>query len=79
MQRQLELHSDQGQVGFKGYARVDGKPLLTRRCPLARTQRDVMAGQALARSEVVAIWRLLGVKPDQRFEEGRVARPQGRS
>ena len=25
----LELHSDQGQVGFKAYARVDGKPLLT--------------------------------------------------
>lgn len=29
LQRQLELHSDQGQVGFKGFARVDGKPLLT--------------------------------------------------
>jgi HK97 family phage major capsid protein len=28
MQRQNELHSDNGQVGFRGYERVDGKVVL---------------------------------------------------
>jgi len=28
MQRQNELHSDSGQVGFRAYLRVDGKPVL---------------------------------------------------
>lgn len=28
MQRQNELHSDNGQVGFRGYLRLDGKPIL---------------------------------------------------
>lgn len=29
VQRQLELHADSGQVGFKAFARVEGKPMLT--------------------------------------------------
>jgi HK97 family phage major capsid protein len=29
LQRQNELHSDNGQVGFRGWDRVDGKPVLT--------------------------------------------------
>ena len=29
LRRQLELHSDSGQIGFKAFARVDGKPMLT--------------------------------------------------
>jgi HK97 family phage major capsid protein len=29
VQRQEELHSDSGQIGYRGYFRVDGRPLLS--------------------------------------------------
>jgi HK97 family phage major capsid protein len=29
MQRQLEIHSDNGQIGYRIFERVDGRPVLT--------------------------------------------------